>query len=373
MIPEIFKERMKNLTEVEELYFRVMWAKYGVLFITAKPGVAKSAIARSIADKMEFQYFDIRLSMVDETDVGLFPTISEEPTEDGQSMKVLDHVVPRWAVVANSKPTIIHFEELNRASQSVRNAALQLLLEREIGTKFRFNDNVLMMASGNLGDEDSTDVEEFDAALNNRLIHYSHSLNLDQWLEGFANEKVHKSITGFLKSYPENLYKFTEDNPSYSTPRSWTMLSELIIKNFGEDASPREFLPLLTRVSQGYVGNAAIKFIKYCQDLLNINIEDVLNRYDEIKNDLKKYNRDKSSELIQALREKDIRDLSKKQVANAVKFLNTVGEDELTGYLLSVIDDNNTEIGDPKIKDFLLNFKDLLVHIQDLNNPEDKK
>jgi hypothetical protein len=377
MIPEHFKELMKSLTEVEELYFRVMWAKYGVLFITAKPGVAKSAIARSIADKMGFQYFDIRLSMVDETDVGLFPTISEEPTGvivDGSEsmMKVLDHVVPRWAVNANSKPTIIHFEELNRASQSVRNAALQLLLEREIGTAFKFNDNVLMMSSGNLGDEDCTDVEEFDAALNNRLIHYKHTLNIDQWLEGFANEHVHKSITGFLTNYPENLYKFTEDNPSYATPRSWTMLSELIVKNYGKDSSPREFLPLLTRVSQGYVGNAAIKFIKYCQDLLNINIQDVLDRYDEIKNDLKKYNRDKSSELIQALSAMDIRDLNKKQTLNAVKFLKTVGEDELTGYLLSIIDDNNTEVNDKKIKDFLLHFKDLLVRIQEINNPEDQ-
>jgi hypothetical protein len=27
------------------------------------------------------------------------------------------------------------------------------------------------MSSGNLGDEDGTDVEEFDSALNNRLIH----------------------------------------------------------------------------------------------------------------------------------------------------------------------------------------------------------
>jgi hypothetical protein len=37
------------------------------------------------------------------------------------------------------------------------------LLEREIGTAFKFNDNVLMMSSGNLGDEDGTDVEEFDS------------------------------------------------------------------------------------------------------------------------------------------------------------------------------------------------------------------
>ena len=35
-----------------------------------KPGIAKSAIARNIAEKMGFAYKDIRLAMVDETDVG---------------------------------------------------------------------------------------------------------------------------------------------------------------------------------------------------------------------------------------------------------------------------------------------------------------
>jgi hypothetical protein len=37
---------------------------------------------------------------------------------DGEMVKCLDFVVPRWAVEANKRPTIIHFEELNRASQN---------------------------------------------------------------------------------------------------------------------------------------------------------------------------------------------------------------------------------------------------------------
>ena len=45
-------ENLKKLTEREQKYFRMMWPKSGVLYITAKPGVAKSAISRSIAFKM---------------------------------------------------------------------------------------------------------------------------------------------------------------------------------------------------------------------------------------------------------------------------------------------------------------------------------
>jgi hypothetical protein len=45
------------------------------------------------------------------------------------------------------------------------------------------------MSSGNLGDEDGTDVEEFDSALNNRLIHINHTLDVQEWLD-YAEEKI---------------------------------------------------------------------------------------------------------------------------------------------------------------------------------------
>jgi len=370
LLPENLKEKMALLTPKERKYFQIMWAKYGVLNITSKPGVAKSAIGRSIAEKMGFRYMDIRLSMVDETDVGLYPNVSEVEV-DGKMVKCLDFVVPRWAIESNKQPTIIHFEEMNRASQQVRNAALQILLERQIGVDFKFNSNVLMMSSGNLGDEDGTDVEEFDAALNNRLIHISHSLSVDEWLGDFAEKEVHRLVTSFIKAHPEQMYKTSDNTKAYATPRSWHMLSELIVSNFGNEASPREFLPLLKEVATGYIGNSAMKFIQYCEDMLNISIQDVIDNYDRVKKDLEKYNRDKNSELIQSLKEIDITKLSEKQLANVVKFLNNVGDDEKTAYLLYILD-NIADVTNPKMKKFLLQFEDLLRTIKKINKPGSK-
>jgi len=366
LLPEAFREKLSLLTKREQIYFQVMWAKSGVLYITAKPGVAKSAIARSIAEKMNFRYMDLRLSMVDETDVGLYPNVSEVDPGTGQNIKCLDFVVPRWAIESNKQPTIIHFEELNRAQQSVRNAALQILLERQIGIDFKFNDNVLMISSGNLGDEDNTDVEEFDAALNNRLIHYKHTLSLDEWIEGFAQEKVHGMVVSYLKSHPENLYKTSESSQAYATPRSWTFMSDFIIANYGKESSPREYLPNLKEIAQSYVVNASLKFIQYCEDMLNINIMDVINNYDKVKKDLEKYNRDKKSELIQSLKEMDITKLDEKQLSNVTKFLKSVGDDELTSYLLFILD-NNIDVTKDKIKKFMLEFKDVLQTVKRIN------
>ena len=369
-MPQAMSEKLSLLTPKERKYFSVMWAKYGVLNITSKPGVAKSAIGKSIAEKMGFRYMDIRLSMVDETDVGLYPNVSEVDV-DGKMVKCLDFVVPRWAIEANKQPTIIHFEELNRASQQVRNSALQILLERQIGTDFNFNENVLMMSSGNLGDEDGTDVEEFDSALNNRLVHINHTLAVDEWIGDFATANCHKLITSFIKAHPEQMYKTSDNSKAYATPRSWTMLSEFIVCNYGMDASPREFLPLLKEVASGYLGNSAMKFVQYCEDMLNISIQDVLNNFDGIKKDLEKYNRDKNSELIQSLKEIDITKLTEKQLANAVKFLKNVGDDEKTAYLLYILD-NITDVTNPKLKKFLLEFDELLRTIKKINKPGSK-
>ena len=366
IMPQFIAEKVPTLTKREQSYFRMMWGKSGVLYITAKPGVAKSAIARSIAQKMGFRYMDIRLSMVDETDVGLYPNVS-----DVEGVKCLDFVVPRWALEANKQPTIIHFEELNRASQSVRNAALQILLERQIGVNFKFNDTVLMMSSGNLGDEDGTDVEEFDSALNNRLIHVKHTLSYPEWVEGFAKDNVHRMIVNYLNIHPENLYKTADGAAAYATPRSWTFLSDFIVSNFGPDAHPREFLPTLREVAAGYIGNSAMKFLQYCEDMLSISIQDVINDYDRVAADLKKYNRDKNSELIQSLKEMDLGKFTEKQLTNTTKFLKNVGEDELTAYLLFILD-NNLDISKPKIKNFLLGFKDVLTTIKKINKPGSK-
>ena len=371
MMPQWMVDKLDLLTTKEKEYLAIMWPKYGVLNITSKPGVAKSAIGLSIANKLGMRYIDIRLSMVDETDVGLYPAVSEIVV-DGKSIKCLDFVVPRWAIEANRQPTIIHFEELNRASQQVRNAALQILLERCIGMDFHFNDNVLMMSSGNLGDEDGTDVEEFDAALNNRLIHIDHVLGVDEWLQNFAIDKCHSLVVGYIKAHPEQIYKVSENSKGYATPRSWTMLSHFITRNFGKTASPRDFLPLLKKVAHGYVGNSAMKFVQYCEDMLNISIQDVINNYDGVKKDLAKYNRDKNSELIQSLKEIDISTLSEKQLNNIVKFLENVGDDEKTAYLLWILD-NVADIGNKKMKGFLLQFEELLRKIKGINKPGQAK
>lgn len=351
---KISEEKFNKLTPKQKKYFKIMRGQSGVLFITAEPGVAKSAIMKSIADKLGFQYFDVRLSMVDEIDVGLFPYRKDmeiDLTDDsGETVKkiisVMSYAIPEWAYMANLKPTIIHFEELNRAPLAVRNAALQILLERAIGTTFKFNSNVFMVSSGNLGDMDGTDVEEFDRALNNRLIHMLHTLTLPEWIDDFANDNVHPVIVNFLKSNEEHFLhsydeKRSKSQNAYATPRSWTFLSDYIVSNFGMESNIRDFIDDIRDIGSGFVGTGAnSRLIRYLDESLKFGIKDLLERYDELKEQIESLNRDKKSELLNSLKQMNIMGLKDYQRENVKKFILSISDDEAVSFILKVLDDD---------------------------------
>lgn len=369
--PELLK-LMENLSPREKDYFRMMWAKSGVLYLTSKPGVAKSAILRDIAAKMGFNYIDIRLSMRDETDVGLYPDKVEI-----NGKKYLDFLTPLWAHIANDRPTIIHFEELNRAEKPVRNAALQLLLDRIIGSEFMFNNTVLMCASGNLGDEDGTDVDEFDPALNNRLIHVQHNLEPEEWLNNFAYDNIHYSICEFIKNKPEYMYRDPVDASgnkakAYASPRTWEFLSDFIVSNYGCDAQISDFLEDITRLGGSYIGSSILGYIEYCKKLVKFTIQDVINRFDQIKTELQKANRDRLTELVQNLKAINIENLQTIQRENIQKFLAILVEDELVDYILGLLDKRGVTIG-PNTKEFLKQYEDILHKVSTINVKNDEQ
>ncbi len=371
-------ERFNLLSKVEKKYYNIMKANAGVLYITSKPGLAKSSIAREIARIMGYNYFDIRLSTADETDFGM-PKL-KDVVINNVKYDVHSMTVPEWAIEANEQPTIIHFEELNRCSLNVRNACLGVLLERTIATKFKFNENVLMIASGNLGEEDGTDVEEFDAALNNRLVHVKHDLIAPEWIEQYAQYNIHPLIVGFIKNQPEYLYKKDgSDNgvmpKAFATPRSWTFLSEYILETLGdregqmrgnfEVTAVRE---CVNEVGHSYIGTSVSKFVKYLNETMNLTVRDILERFSKVKPRIEEVNRDKKSELLNQLQEIDLVKLKPNEVKNLISFLEIIDEDERAGFLTYIIDKKleGEDVIEP-YKTILLSFKGMIEQISDMS------
>jgi hypothetical protein len=312
----------------------------GVPYIKGRPGEAKSAIVRSIAKKLDMQFFDLRLAEMDETEIGSYP---KERIDESTKIDYLDYIIPRWAIKANEQPTILIFEEINRAPQMILNAALKILFEREVGSNYKLNENVYMVATGNLGDEDGTFVNELDSALNNRLIHINHSLTVDEWVEAFARDNVISDIVDFLKSNPASYYSTSIDEhdniaESYATPRSWTMLSDNIKANFGQQPLPNEYTNYVIDVGSSFVGPEISKFLTYLEDISQISMEDIIQNFNKYKNDINSMSRSRKSGLIEQLKTMDVVNFSDDRYNNLVLFLKEIHDDERTAYIKHVYD-----------------------------------
>lgn len=341
-------------------YERIISSKQGVLYIKGKPGVGKSAIVKALAEKNGWQFFDIRLSQMDSSEIIGIPHIKKVNGVD-----TMGYAAPEWAVRANERPTLIFFDELNRAPIDVRNAALQILLDRRIGI-FEFNDDVYFASAGNLGEEDGTDVEELDNALNNRLVHVKHDLTFEEWKKNFADEHVNPYIVRFIENNMSYFYRQNSDEEeSYATPRSWTFLSNFL----GKDTEPKDMINDCREFGSHYVGTSIQAFIHYLDDINNISIKDVIKNYSSVKTQIKKATRDKISQLINELEEYDIQKFKKNELDNVIKFLKDIDEDETFSYLhnqSAAAFENLTG----NIEKLFMEFKAFLISMKDTVNGE---
>jgi hypothetical protein len=105
----------------------------------------------------------------------------------------------------------------------------------------------------------------------------------------------------------------------------------------------------------------------------------VLNDFDAIENEIKKFNRDKKSDLLQSMKERKVALLNDKQTENLIKFLETISDDECIGYLTHVLDTeysfNTIETDENRISEkFLANprldkFRDIITGYVDDDEP----
>jgi Mg-chelatase subunit ChlI len=357
--------KSNDLSFREKKLWNVIRSNSGVLMAYGIPGISKSATFRSIADKLDMQYIDLRTSTMDETQLGAFPTVSEI-NHEGRSMKVVDDTVPAWAIEANNRPTLIHFEELNRCSANVRSAALGILLEKIIGAQFKFNENVFMVASGNPATDHDMDVEEFGSALRNRLIPIQFSLHLKDWQAEFASKKdedgnarIINEVSRFLKNSPDyfgntitQLEKFMDDEDNmtqYPSPRSWTFLSDYV-KMF--DSADRKEALMDVKMMESFVGEkAAVSFINYVAETYKISVQDVLEGdvdYDQLDEmSVQRLTQEFQDNIV-------IHELNKKHLENWTTFVSFMSVEIRAGHISSVV--SKMDSSDPKQIKFFNNF-----------------
>ena len=328
--------------------WRLIRTRAGVVMLRGKAGVAKSATCNAISKGVLYegeplQFIDLRLSQMDETHFG-FPYRQKSPEGN---FEIMDYAMPEWFESACAVPTLINFEELNRCSQDVQNAALEILNERTLHGK-KLPDHVYMVATGNMGEEDGCSVQEFDNALINRLIIIDFDMTFPEWRKYFADENVSDLIISFLKEHTQHYYTQTdkiEMGKPFATPRSWTNLSSLI-----EDLDDiEEIKEMVEEFGFSYIGTSAtVSFVTWLNEALTISISEVLKGTNKIG----KLSRSEINKIIQDI-ERDyltVEKLNINQINNLVKFFEPVEEDLITSYISKVFTGDNSESKEPSFE-----------------------
>lgn len=207
------------------------------------PGIGKSSLIHQIATEIEYSMCDLRLAQLEPTDLRGVPMPNRDtgraewylpafwPTPaktDTTRVVVRDGEEVEVTVKAGDGldgPGIIFLDEIEKAPVSVKNASLQLVLDRMIGS-YKLPNDWAIVCAGNR-EEDGCFSQPLGSALSNRMIHLDIDVDLDAWATWARENEVIDDVISFLHFKPELLWKQTEEH-AFPSPRSWVMGSTLI-------------------------------------------------------------------------------------------------------------------------------------------------
>jgi hypothetical protein len=262
------------------------------LFVWGPPGIGKSDIVASVAAEQGRPLIDIRLPLMEPTDVRGIPYLADVKIYDKEGNLVKDEqgVALTEKVFTWSNPSdlptdpnsraLVFFDEMSAAPPSVQAATYQIILNRKIGN-YKLPDDVVIVAAGNRV-KDKGVAYNMPMPLANRFTHVTLGVDVDDWKEWALLNRVHKDIVGYLSFQPNDLNNFNPSSDSYAfaTPRSWYFASELI-QEMGKDGTLVDTTlqdEVLGDLIKGTIGEGpGIKFMTYRKQAANLpNARDIL-------------------------------------------------------------------------------------------------
>ncbi len=219
------------------------------VFIWGPPGIGKSAVVKKIANDHKLQFIDLRLSLLDPTDLKGIPFFDKENSE---AVWAAPNFLPKDK---NSKG-ILFLDEINTAAPSVQASAYQLVLDRKVGD-YSLPEGWSIVAAGNR-ENDRGVTYRMPPPLANRFVHLEMSIDFIDWKLWAYENSIDASIIGFLNFDKEKLFAFdaNKNEKSFPTPRSWEYVDKILKSMLSEK--------LLLESISGAVGKeSAVEFMSF--------------------------------------------------------------------------------------------------------------
>jgi alkaline phosphatase D len=282
-------------------------------------GIGKTELVRQLAKEFGLPAIERRLSQMSEGDL-----IGLPDQHDHVTTKFLP---PDWFKEAMESPALIFLDEFDRADLPVKQAAMELILDRCIQGK-RIHKDCRIYAAINGGKYGSNyHVQDLDIAINDRFWVADVEPSIDDWLN-WAESNVIPEIVDFIRENNEQLeLKKMPDVAHKVTPsrRSWTRLSNTLRNNpqlLNKKKVTTKAFKLLCR---GFVGTtAASMFSKYLKTIDNITVGDVMDRFHQKLDKISSMKIDQQNFIVHKLHKysanQDKPEWTKEQLENIFEF-----------------------------------------------------
>lgn len=198
------------------------------IFLWGPPGIGKSSIVSQIAKDKKIGFIDLRLSLLDPTDLRGIPFFNNN------NEKTI-WAAPTFLPDGSTKEGILFLDELNTAAPMVQASAYQLILDRKIG-EYSLPDGWAIVAAGNR-ESDRGVVFRMASPLANRFVHLNMESSVEDWQEWARSSNIDTSIIAFISFRPDSLFTFNtqKDTKTFATPRTWEYVNEILKSNPEED------------------------------------------------------------------------------------------------------------------------------------------
>jgi len=231
-------------------------------FVWGPPGIGKSSIVKQVAEAEGYAFIDLRLALMDPTDLKGIPFYDKE---QHQALWAPPSFLPKEG------SGILFLDELNSAPPAVQASAYQLILDRKVG-EYTLPDGWAIVAAGNR-EGDRGVVYRMPSPLANRFVHLDMEVNVDDWREWAFSADLDARVIAYIGYKNEDLFSFdpVKNEKSFATPRSWEFVSSLLQSALDDK--------LLLETVAGAIGKErAVAFLSFAKVMHKLpDIEQILN------------------------------------------------------------------------------------------------
>jgi hypothetical protein len=292
------------------------------VLIRGRHGVGKSEVVYQIAAARNLPVVERRASQMTEGDLLGLPDTADT-TINGR--KATTWNAPDWLVTACEQPVMLFLDEVDRATQEVRQGLFELTDSRKING-WRLHADTLIVAAVNGGEHGAQyQVGEMDPAELDRWTVFDVEPSDEDWLK-WANGKVNGILWDFINHNRQHLEHKGDFEPNkvYPSRRSWKRFNDTAVSTgvFGEDGN-RDLLFNLATAFVGFEGAVSLRDFVEKYDF-QVSIDDILNSGDLTKT--KKWGINDHAAMIEKFEASDVftETLTEDQVTNLANYFVTL-------------------------------------------------